>query len=123
MVYNVHMHLLIVIGAGASYDAWPKHIHKPSDYDSMRLPLAQSLFAPKPTQDDYLQLYKLMGLASLLRHKANIEGSNFDLEAELEEIYNNAYENRDPNLLQSLFKARFYIQSVINKLTKRTLSS
>lgn len=116
------MHVLIVIGAGASFDSWPKHVARPHDYESGRLPLANTLFSPLPTQDSFLDKYDLMGLASSLRLKAGVQGDKFDVEAELAKISDTANERTDSNTIQNLFKARFYLHGVISTLTQRTLA-
>lgn len=113
------MHLMVVIGAGASFDSWPKHVARPHDYESVRLPLANNLFAPLPTQNSFLDSYRLMGLASILRSKAGLAG--FDIEAELARISDTALQRNDTNTIQSLFKTRFYLHGVITALTQRTL--
>ncbi|QQS44388.1 SIR2 family protein [Candidatus Roizmanbacteria bacterium] len=112
------MRVLVVIGAGASYDAWPKHVY---NYNGQRLPLANELFAPLAIQNHYLQQYNLMGLAAKLRLLADSKKHDFDIEKELAEIFDTAKERNDPNDLQNLFKARFYIHSLILALTQETL--
>lgn len=117
------MRVLIIIGAGASFDSWPKHIPTPGHIQ--KLPLANELFSSKPIQDGFLNRYNLMGLASILRSKADEckkHSKKFDVESELDEISNTANERKDPNRLQDLFKARFYLNSLISELTKTSLS-
>lgn len=116
------MHLLVVIGAGASYDCWPEHVVIPHDYEQVRLPLANSLFSPLPTQNAFLDKYNLMGLASSLRSKARTKGDKFDIEEELANINDVAIKRKDFNTIQSLFKARFYLHGVIKTLTQKTLN-
>ncbi len=116
------MRLLIVIGAGASYDCLPQHVTRPYDYESNRLPLANNLFSTLPTQNSFLEKYNLMGLASPLRSRSKIQADKFDIEAELANIFEVANKRRDPNTLQHLFKARFYLHSLIKTLSKRTLN-
>ena len=115
------MHLLIVIGAGASHDCWLEHIPKPIDHEDLRLPLANLLFSHIPYQNTYLQKYNLMGLAGTLRNKARMQGQTYDVEVELATIYNEANTRKDYNGLQNLFKARFYLHSLITNLTQLTL--
>lgn len=115
------MHLMLVIGAGASHDCWPNFIETPHGYESKRLPLANALFSHLPIQNDFLNKYSLMGLASPLRYRAKIDGDKFDIEAELAKFNDTAIERKEPNTIQNLFKARFYLHSVISALTDVTL--
>lgn len=111
------MRLLVVIGAGASYDCIPQSLGR----GNIGLPLANELFDPGETQDYFLQKYDLMGLAAKLR---NIKrkytaryGEKFNLEDELAKLNNASLERNDLNTLASLFMARFYLQNVIIRLT------
>src|SRR3989344_1947370 len=108
----IFMRILIVIGAGASTDCWPEHTVPNNDF--RRLPLANALFSPDSVQDSYLNNYGLMGLASKIRQKTRIEGDDFDIEATLKSINDAAVKIGDQNTLQSMFKARFYLHSLIN---------
>ncbi len=115
------MHVLIIIGAGASFDCWPQHVAKPVNYDNWRLPLANQLFSPFHHQDVLLDAYNLMGLASPLRSKSVSQGDKFDVETELARINEIANQRSDSNTLQNLFKTRFYLQELIKTLTNKTL--
>lgn len=114
------MHLLVVVGAGASFDCWPEHVR--TAINQQKLPLANDLFSTLPTQGAILNEYNLMGLASRLRKKEKASGKSFDVEAELATISKLAEAIGDKNTIQSLFKARFYIHRITNILTKKTLS-
>lgn len=113
------MRILIVLGAGASLDCWPGN-SKIIEYE--RIPLANKLFAPLLVQEELLNKYELMGIASLLRKKYRIEGDNFDIEKELGMIASRAAKNKDLNNEKGLFKIRFYLHSLIVSLTKQTLN-
>lgn len=113
------MRLLVVIGAGASFDCWPYHVIPQSDWQ--KLPLANDLFSPDPIQNSFLNKYHLVGLASTLRQKARYQNDSFDIEAELAGINDNANKRGDFNTLQNLFKARFYLHSLIWVLSQKTL--
>lgn len=113
------MRILIVIGAGASMDCWPGAVINEQD----RLPLANKLFTPLNKQNLFLNKYDLMGLASKLRRQAREEADKFDIEKELAAIADRAEKDNDPNTKQSLFKTRFYLNSLINELTKITLNN
>lgn len=123
IIYNCDMHLLIVIGAGASYDCWPKHVPRAHDHENWRLPLANQLFSPLHHQNILLDEYNLMGIASPLRSKYNTLGDKFDVEAELARISKTATERSDTNTFLSLFKTRFYLQNLIRTLTLTTLEN
>lgn len=114
------MRVLIVIGAGASQDSWPGN---GAVDGSLRLPLANKLFAPLDKQNFFLNQYDLMGVASILRRRARASGDDFDIEAELASVSDKANTAGDLNNIQALFKTRFYLHSLINELTKFTLNS
>lgn len=110
------MRILIVIGAGASYDAATT-----TGIGRERLPLANELFSTGLFQSRFLTKYNLMGLASQLRLKSRV--NDFNVEFELDQINNQATRINDLNRLQDLFKTRFYIHNLIQELTKNTLSN
>jgi hypothetical protein len=110
------LRLLIIIGAGASYDAYPESVYADDD----KIPLANNLFEVQPIQDAFLHDFNLMGLADKIRRAKNND-ENFNIESLLEQINNRAMERNEPNMLQSLFAARFYIQKVINRYTDRVI--
>lgn len=114
------MRILVVIGAGASFDAWPSHI-QPQDHQ--KLPLANELFSSKHYQDIFLSDYRLMGLASKLRRLSASRGKEFDIELELSKINSVAVKRNDLNTIQDLFKARFYLHRLITTLSGETLKS
>jgi len=116
------MNVLIVVGAGASYDCWAKHVPKPPDYNNYRLPLAKELFYHYPQQSLLIQEYDLLDIASQLRSKANSLGDKFDIEDELLKISKRANKINDINTLHSLFKTRFYLQRLITSLTLSTIN-
>jgi hypothetical protein len=111
------MRLLVVLGAGASYQCWP-----PNRSGGLTLPLANGLFSTEQTQDGLLNLYSLTGLAAKIRRREQANGDKFDVESELAEIRERAEKNDDLNTLQSLFKARFYLQELIQKLSEQTVT-
>lgn len=114
------MRLLIIIGAGASFDSWPKYLGKTPSYQ--KLPLAKDLFSSLNKQNSFLEHYNLMSLAGWLRRTASTQGDSFDIEEELEIINNTATNSQDLNTLKNLFKTRFYLHSLINELNKETLN-
>ncbi len=114
------MRILIVIGAGASFDSWPKHLASTEHYK--KIPLANDLFAALPAQNELLNQYNLMGLARQLRRKIEFLGKNFDIEAELENINKVASNRNDPNTIKSLFITRFYLQHLIKNMAIGTLN-
>ena len=117
------MRILIVIGAGASYDCWTKVLSK-SALQKQKLPLANDLFSSEYTQNFYLTKYNLVGLAGKLRDKLNLtknEEKPFDVEFELSEINDRATKINDLNRLQDLFKSKFYLHNLIYDLAKDTL--
>jgi hypothetical protein len=117
------MRVLIVIGAGASYDSWPDHIAPQIlKRDDLKIPLANDLFAPLPTQNKILSEYNLMGLAGYLRSQARSQGRGFNVEAELADINNSSIAQNDLNDRLNLFKARFYIHRLIVEQTEQTLN-
>lgn len=113
--------LLVVIGAGASYDSWPPHI--PIDpLRHQRIPMANELFDFEKAQNALLNDLHLLGLAAKLRRKARSEKEHFDIEAELANINNLAMKSSNLDDLQKLFVARFYIHSLITDLTEATVN-
>lgn len=115
------MRILVVIGAGASFDSWPELVFKRSMDDDLRIPLANLLFEPKHTQNDLLNKYHLMGIASALRASSRLLGNEFSIENELAKINYTAIKRKDPNNLEGLFKTRFYLHSLITRLTNDTI--
>lgn len=113
------MRILIVIGAGASYDSNPLSPRQDANVAD-KLPLAKDLFASFPTQNAYLQRYNLVGLAGILRSKS-LENPNFNIEDELATIHSDSKLRGDKNRIQDLFATRFYLHGVINTLTNKTI--
>lgn len=113
------MRLLIIIGAGTSFDCWPKIFE--GRHDVQKLPLANELFSNDRKQSELINLYRLGGLASKLRSRSRTSGDVFDIEAELTAINDVAVEQDDKNYIQALFTTRFYLQHLIKDLTNRTL--
>jgi len=110
------MRILIVLGAGASYQCWP-----PGRQSLLTLPLANGLFSTENTQDELLNLYNLTSLAAKLRRRAVVEGNKFNIEGELAGIKERAEKDGDFNVQKILFKSRFYIQELIQKLSEATI--
>jgi hypothetical protein len=110
------MKLLVVLGAGASYQCWP-----PERGGTLSLPLANGLYSTDQTQDELLNVYDLTGLAAKIRRKAQLAGKEFDIEAELAGIKERAEKAGDFNVLKSLLKSRFYIQELVQKLSEETI--
>jgi len=114
------MRILIIIGAGASFDCWPKHISQAVGTNLQKIPLARDLFSPQLVQDKFLKQYDLMGLASKLR-RISESVEDFDIELELDNLFKIATDRKDLNKLQELFKTRFYLHNTITSLTRTTL--
>ena len=112
------MRLLIVIGAGASYDSWPPFAGDGDFKD--HIPVANRLFAPWAKQNMILREYDLMGLAAALRRKELLAAKDFDIEAELGQISANANKRGDLNSLLDLYKARFYLHRLVRDYTNET---
>lgn len=113
------MRLLIVIGAGASFDCWtPEH----PNIKEIKIPLAKDLFSLIDPQEKLLNHYKLMGLADEIKEVLDRSGKDsIDLEKELETINDRALVRKDEDMLLALFNARFYLQNLIYDLRTRTL--
>lgn len=114
--------LLIVVGAGASFDCMPDHATYSGSDLELRLPLANDLFSPQRVQNHYLQHYGIIGLANKLRSISRKNDGMFDVELELANIAADANKRSDLNVQQSLFKTRFYIQSLIRELAEGTIN-
>lgn len=120
------MRILIIVGAGASYDCWLPD----RELGITRLPMSKSLFAESDPQNKYLNQYRLTGLADKLRRtelqrqkqNAQFGGVEFNIEVELQNINDNAVKITDRNTLLALFKARFYIQNLITDLSNKTFN-
>ncbi len=112
------MKLLIIIGAGASFDCLRPEL---SYMRLQRLPLAKDLFAMKDPQEKLLRSYRLMDLADKLKEIVDSsDGDSIDLEAELEIINDKAVHDGDEDTQLSLFNTRFYIQNLIHNLSETT---
>lgn len=108
--------LLVIFGAGASYDSVP---HRAPDaangrHDD-RLPLANELFDNRPefvrVMMDYEKSSSFMNLVPLLQR------SGADVEAELEKFQKEATTN--PRRVAQLTAIRFYIQVMISECQSR----
>lgn len=100
--------LMIVFGAGASYDSDPRHPSS-SDYDGMpRPPLASQLFSERFAG----HFWGHRDCAALFHHLRQIvDNGTSSIENELESMHTDA--ERYPHLRRATFALRSYIQDVI----------
>jgi hypothetical protein len=106
--YNVNMHILIIIGAGASHDSiWPEYVRRIHDpYEENRLPLAKELFSLYQYQASLTQHFNLLDISSQVRAEANSKNDEFDIEDVLLKISERAERVSEINTRHSLFKTR-----------------
>lgn len=104
--------LLVIFGAGASYDSLPPDILDNiviADINNHRPPLATQLFEPRPSFGAVLDKYpECAALVGELRGRIN---SGAAVEAELEQLLERAEEH--PLLHRGLTALRFYLQEAL----------
>jgi hypothetical protein len=105
--------LLIIVGAGASYDSYATYPPEPPRKDHDRLPLADELFASREEFEQVLERFPdCLPLVTRLRH---LEGVR-TIEEEFERLQSEATDPSapDPVRVRQLAAIRFYIQAVID---------
>jgi hypothetical protein len=110
--------VLVVLGAGASYDCWDGDIATRYDDLERRLPLANSLFSDLPTQNSLISKYMINNIAARLRRSQKILSSRYNVEYELQKILDE--NTNDENIIESLFATRYYLHELIHELEKST---
>jgi hypothetical protein len=114
------MNLLVVLGAGASYDAFPTE--HGAILDSLRLPLANNIFGNAPQQNAQKMIYPVASVESRVNRARRANADNFDLEAVLYEILLESESETRYNLAEQLFTSRFYVRAVMQALTTSVLA-
>ena len=99
--------LMVIFGAGASYDSGPDFPNARQEYSSERLPLANQLFERRDYFADALELYKeCYGIIPLLRDKRSES-----VEQVLEKFRNEIEE--DSRRITQLIALQFYLRDII----------
>ncbi len=106
--------LLVIVGAGASYDSVPPAVGAaPWDWASVDWmpPLTKDLFTDKAVFRDILKL--LPGAAPAIdRVLSGLEGEGSSVEQELQKLVDEATAG-DPHLPRQLLEVRYYLQAVL----------
>lgn len=106
--------LLVIAGAGASFDSISSRPISTSSYEEHRPPVADNLFSPRPAFEDIQRLIpQVRQVATLLHHRANGESVEDVLARFSGEATHNA---RRPVQLAAV---RFYLQGVIARCEER----
>jgi hypothetical protein len=121
--------LLVIFGAGASFDSSPTYtpgVTPPGaseddrNNDCHRLPLAKDLFADRPLFRDAIDAFpQCKSIVSRLRHPAVLDGQK-SIEAVLQEIEHEAETYRRGRF--EMAAVRFYLQRVIRESEKNWLN-
>jgi hypothetical protein len=109
--------LLVVFGAGASFDSVSSGDMAASVDHHYRPPLANGLFDNRPTFGEAVDRWSdVRPLAHSLRRTAErlAPKGSFDLEAELELVVGRS-ETGDPNARKQLLAVRFYIRDILTE--------
>lgn len=102
--------LLVIVGAGASYDSVPSRIIGRSDFETWRLPLADELFQPRALFEDVQRLVpKVMQIVPSL----DMRSPGVSVEDVLERYAGQTASQ--PARRTQLACVRFYLQGVIHK--------
>jgi len=111
--------LLVVLGAGASYDSISSDPpHSGGERNPQRLPLASALFEDRP---QFTRALNAFGRAAPLFPVLHSGGGNEGVEAALERIWNRS--PRRPETIQQFTALRYYIQNVIRTTEELWLGS
>lgn len=114
------MSLLIIFGAGASFDTHPLSMGK-AITDDRKLPLANGLFGDTNFHNAKKTIYPVAAVESRVKEAFVKDPNSFDIE---EIFYKLAKESeRRPNLEHQLFVSRFYIRSVIESISENVLQA
>jgi hypothetical protein len=107
--------LMVVMGAGASFDSAPSHPVGPGTANGFRLPLADHLFDIRPEFRHAIQSYsQIHPIVPYLRER----GAR-SLEEVLQELYENATDH--PERRKQMLALRFYIRDVIHSCSTQWL--
>ena len=104
--------LLVVVGAGASYDSAPSRPPTSGQYSGLpnRPPLANQLFDDRPVFGDVMNKYpKCLDIAPWLRHLPE----NVSIESVLQHYQSEIYQY--PDRIQQLASIRYYLQEILTK--------
>lgn len=108
--------LLVVLGAGASYDSAPSKHPDESTYSNLmgRPPLANQLFTDRPDFGNVMNKYpKVLDIAPRLRH---LQGE-LSIETVLQGYQSETLEY--PERFQQLASVRYYLQEIISSCTNQ----
>jgi|SRR5579871_5532503 len=109
--------LMVILGAGASFDSAPSAPPANKQFDNIRMPLADSLFESRDWFSNIMNTYSMM---IPIVPKLRAAGTSKTVEKVLEEYQ--AASRGDPAAHQQLVAVRFYLQHMIRECQDRWTS-